>query len=145
MDETAWARRSLATRQPGPHLRNCPGRDVPPATPGGDAESCPPPQRHTPPLPFDATSDAPLALTPRRVFLASGSALLGLKSVLVCALPLFGDEAFYWLEGQHLPGADSDLPGRAAAPGRSRAPSGGADPRGGRGAVRRAQVGPEFA
>ncbi len=55
-----------------------------------------------------------MALTPRRVFLALWVALLLLKLWLACTVPLFGDEAFYWLEGQQLAWAYSDLPGLTA-------------------------------
>lgn len=42
-------------------------------------------------------------------------ALLALaKGGLATVLPLFGDEAWYWLEGQHLASAYSDLPGLTA-------------------------------
>src|SRR3546814_6713100 len=37
------------------------------------------------------------------------------RFVLSGYLPLFGDEAFYWLEGQHLAWAYSDLPAATAA------------------------------
>jgi 4-amino-4-deoxy-L-arabinose transferase-like glycosyltransferase len=42
------------------------------------------------------------------------AALLVAKIVLAWRLPLFGDEAFYWQEGQHLAWAYSDLPGLTA-------------------------------
>lgn len=47
-------------------------------------------------------------------FLAAWSALLLIKVALAALLPLFGDEAFYWWEGQHLAWAYSDLPGATA-------------------------------
>jgi 4-amino-4-deoxy-L-arabinose transferase-like glycosyltransferase len=40
--------------------------------------------------------------------------LLGAKVWIATRLPLFGDEAWYWLEGQHLAWAYSDLPGFTA-------------------------------
>ena len=40
--------------------------------------------------------------------------LLLLKLWLAASIPLFGDEAFYWLEGQQLAWAYSDLPGLTA-------------------------------
>lgn len=53
-------------------------------------------------------------LTPRRVFLALWWALLLLKLWLASAIPLLGDEAWYWLEGRHPAWAYSDLPGLTA-------------------------------
>jgi 4-amino-4-deoxy-L-arabinose transferase-like glycosyltransferase len=47
-------------------------------------------------------------------FTLGWAALLALKAILAARLPLFGDEAFYWLEGQHLAWAYSDLPGLTA-------------------------------
>ena len=41
-------------------------------------------------------------------------ALLLLKLWLACSMPLLGDEAWYWLEGQQLAWAYSDLPGLTA-------------------------------
>lgn len=41
-------------------------------------------------------------------------AVLLLKLAIAWRLPLFVDEAFYWLEGQHLAAAYSDLPGLTA-------------------------------
>jgi hypothetical protein len=55
-----------------------------------------------------------MALTPRRAFLALWIGLLLLKLWLVCTIPLLGDEAWYWLEGQHPAWAYSDLPGLTA-------------------------------
>ncbi len=55
-----------------------------------------------------------MALTPRRAFVALWIALLVLKLWLACHVPLLGDEAFYWLEGQQLAWAYSDLPGLTA-------------------------------
>lgn len=51
----------------------------------------------------------------RAKFLAWWALALALKLWLAAVLPLFGDEAFYWLEGQHLAWAYSDLPGATAA------------------------------
>ena len=60
---------------------------------------------------------APKQATNRRagtVFLALWIGVLALKLWLAARLPLFGDEAFYWLEGQHPAWAYSDLPGLTA-------------------------------
>lgn len=40
--------------------------------------------------------------------------VLAIKGWIAWRLPLFGDEAWYWLEGQHLAWAYSDLPGLSA-------------------------------
>ncbi len=48
-------------------------------------------------------------------FLLLWASLLLARLVLSVYLPLFGDEAFYWLEGQHLTWAYSDLPAATAA------------------------------
>jgi hypothetical protein len=55
-----------------------------------------------------------MALTTRRAFIALWLALLLLKLWLAGAVPLFEDEAWYWLEGQHPAWAYSDLPGLTA-------------------------------
>jgi hypothetical protein len=47
-------------------------------------------------------------------FLALWASLLAVRLALSVCLPLFGDEAFYWLEGQHLDWAYSDLPAATA-------------------------------
>src|SRR4249919_1012031 len=47
-------------------------------------------------------------------FLALWCALTLVKIFLAAWLPPFGDEAFYWQEGQHLAWAYSDLPGCTA-------------------------------
>jgi 4-amino-4-deoxy-L-arabinose transferase-like glycosyltransferase len=47
-------------------------------------------------------------------FRVAWAVLLVAKVVLASCLPLFGDEAFYWQEGQHLAWAYSDLPGLTA-------------------------------
>jgi hypothetical protein len=49
-----------------------------------------------------------------RAFWTAWLGLLAFKAVLAWRLPLFGDEAWYWLEGQHLAAAYSDLPGLTA-------------------------------
>lgn len=49
-------------------------------------------------------------LSPGRAFWSLWFVLLLLKLWLAQRLPLFGDEAWYWLEGQHLDWAYSDLP-----------------------------------
>jgi 4-amino-4-deoxy-L-arabinose transferase-like glycosyltransferase len=54
----------------------------------------------------------------RRLFWTAWLSLLLLKAVVAWRLPLFGDEAWYWLEGQHLAAAYSDLPGLTAWLGR---------------------------
>ena len=50
----------------------------------------------------------------RRRFLALFVAVLAVKALVAARLPLFVDEAFYWLEGQHLAPAYSELPGLTA-------------------------------
>ncbi|MCD9028410.1 glycosyltransferase family 39 protein [Luteimonas sp. BDR2-5] len=50
----------------------------------------------------------------RTVFIVLWIAIMALKLVIAARLPLFVDEAFYWLEGQHLAWAYSDLPGLTA-------------------------------
>lgn len=47
-------------------------------------------------------------------FLALWSVLVLVKAMLAYWLPPFGDESFYWQEGQHLAWAYSDLPGCTA-------------------------------
>jgi 4-amino-4-deoxy-L-arabinose transferase-like glycosyltransferase len=47
-------------------------------------------------------------------FAVAWAVVLVAKLALACCLPLFGDEAFYWQEGQHLAWAYSDLPGLTA-------------------------------
>ncbi len=54
------------------------------------------------------------ALSSLRGFWALWFAVLAIKAVLAIRLPLFGDEAWYWLEGQHPAMAYSDLPGLTA-------------------------------
>lgn len=49
-----------------------------------------------------------------RGFWCAFLALAAVKAALACWLPLFGDEAWYWLEGRHLAWAYSDLPGLTA-------------------------------
>jgi 4-amino-4-deoxy-L-arabinose transferase-like glycosyltransferase len=50
----------------------------------------------------------------RTVFWTVWALLAVLKTALAARLPLFGDEAWYWLEGQHPALAYSDLPGLTA-------------------------------
>ena len=50
----------------------------------------------------------------RRGFWTLWGIVLLLKLAIAWRLPLFVDEAFYWLEGQHLAAAYSDLPGLTA-------------------------------
>ena len=52
--------------------------------------------------------------TSRRVFVTLWLVLLLLKLWLACTIPLFADEAWYWLEGQQPGWAYSDLPGLTA-------------------------------
>lgn len=52
--------------------------------------------------------------SPTAVFLAAWGVLLLARLVLAAHVPLFVDEAFYWLEGRHLAWAYSDLPGLTA-------------------------------
>src|SRR5690606_3650348 len=47
----------------------------------------------------------------RRAFLALFVAVMAVKVLIAVRLPVFVDEAFYWLEGQRLAPAYSDLPG----------------------------------
>jgi 4-amino-4-deoxy-L-arabinose transferase-like glycosyltransferase len=47
----------------------------------------------------------------RRWFVGLWLAVSAIKVVLAVSLPVFVDEAFYWLEGRHLAWAYSDLPG----------------------------------
>ena len=51
---------------------------------------------------------------PQRGFWLAFAALALAKAVLAARLPLFGDEAWYWLEGQRPAWAYSDLPGLTA-------------------------------
>ena len=50
----------------------------------------------------------------RKIFIALFVAIVSIKLLVAARLPLFVDEAFYWLEGQHLAAAYSDLPGLTA-------------------------------
>lgn len=50
----------------------------------------------------------------KRTFWVLFVALVVAKLLIAARLPLFVDEAFYWLEGQHLAAAYSDLPGLTA-------------------------------
>src|SRR5690606_10160167 len=54
------------------------------------------------------------ALSSARAFRALWALVLVAKLALCFTLPLFGDEAWYWLESQHLAWAYSDLPGLTA-------------------------------
>lgn len=53
-------------------------------------------------------------LRARQRFLVLFAVVLAIKVLVAARLPLFVDEAFYWLEGQHLAAAYSDLPGLTA-------------------------------
>jgi len=59
-------------------------------------------------------TDAGAALRARRAFLVLFAVVMALKLLVAVRLPVFVDEAFYWLEGQHLAPAYSDLPGLTA-------------------------------
>lgn len=50
----------------------------------------------------------------KRTFIALWAIVMFFKCALAAYLPLFVDEAFYWLEGQHPAWAYSDLPGLTA-------------------------------
>ncbi|MBA2237921.1 MAG: glycosyltransferase family 39 protein [Lysobacter sp.] len=50
----------------------------------------------------------------QRTFLLLFAVIVSIKLMVAARLPLFVDEAFYWLEGQHLAAAYSDLPGLTA-------------------------------
>ena len=50
----------------------------------------------------------------QRAFVVGWAVLLLAKLALAARVPLFVDEAFYWLEGRHLAWAYSDLPGLTA-------------------------------
>ncbi|MGH8084166.1 MAG: ArnT family glycosyltransferase [Lysobacter sp.] len=50
----------------------------------------------------------------RRLFWILFALVLAVKLLVAARLPVFVDEAFYWLEGQHLAPAYSDLPGLTA-------------------------------
>ncbi|MCE7032457.1 glycosyltransferase family 39 protein [Lysobacter sp. GX 14042] len=50
----------------------------------------------------------------RRAFLLLFAVVSAFKLLVAARLPVFVDEAFYWLEGQHLAPAYSDLPGLTA-------------------------------
>ncbi|MGH8075139.1 MAG: ArnT family glycosyltransferase [Lysobacter sp.] len=50
----------------------------------------------------------------RRLFWGLFAVVFAIKLLVAARLPLFVDEAFYWLEGQHLAQAYSDLPGLTA-------------------------------
>jgi hypothetical protein len=54
------------------------------------------------------------AMSSRSAFWTLWSCVFAIKLVIAVRLPLFGDEAWYWLEGQHLAAAYSDLPGLTA-------------------------------
>lgn len=54
------------------------------------------------------------AMSSRNAFLVLWTIVFAAKLVLCVTLPLFGDEAWYWLESQRLAWAYSDLPGLTA-------------------------------
>ena len=63
--------------------------------------------------PFEPPSDIGTERA-RRAFLALFAVVMALKVLIAARLPVFVDEAFYWLEGQRLAPAYSDLPGLTA-------------------------------
>jgi 4-amino-4-deoxy-L-arabinose transferase-like glycosyltransferase len=60
------------------------------------------------------TGEVKHSLEQRRRFLIAWGLIMATKLILAVWLPVFGDEAFYWWEGQHLAWAYSDLPGATA-------------------------------
>ena len=66
---------------------------------------------HTPSV---ITTPEPGAEASRRTFLVLFAVVMAFKLLVAARLPVFVDEAFYWLEGQHLAPAYSDLPGLTA-------------------------------
>ncbi|WP_425493120.1 glycosyltransferase family 39 protein [Novilysobacter antarcticus] len=56
----------------------------------------------------------PAERSAHRWFLVLFIAVMAVKLLVAARLPLFVDETFYWLEGQHLAPAYSDLPGLTA-------------------------------
>ena len=67
--------------------------------------------RQTPPSDWQPSAQARDA---RRLFWTLFALVLATKLLVAARLPVFVDEAFYWLEGQHLAPAYSDLPGLTA-------------------------------
>ena len=67
--------------------------------------------RQTPPSDWPPPAQARDA---RRLFWTLFALVLATKLLVAARLPVFVDEAFYWLEGQHLAPAYSDLPGLTA-------------------------------
>src|SRR5690606_39678849 len=67
------------------------------------------------PLPGSTASwPEPGVANARRLFWGLFAVVFAIKLLVAARLPLFVDEAFYWLEGQHLAPAYSDLPGLTA-------------------------------
>ncbi|MDQ3510761.1 MAG: glycosyltransferase family 39 protein, partial [Pseudomonadota bacterium] len=62
----------------------------------------------------DQWQDEPSSSAAQRTFLLLFAITALIKLMVAARLPLFVDEAFYWLEGQHLAAAYSDLPGLTA-------------------------------
>ena len=60
------------------------------------------------------TGEVKHELRQRRQFMVAWGVIMSVKLLLAIGLPVFGDEAFYWWEGQHLAWAYSDLPGATA-------------------------------
>lgn len=65
-------------------------------------------------IPSSYQQPLPEASNARRLFRVLFVAVLVIKLLVAARLPVFVDEAFYWLEGQHLALAYSDLPGLTA-------------------------------
>ncbi|MDQ3288947.1 MAG: glycosyltransferase family 39 protein [Pseudomonadota bacterium] len=62
----------------------------------------------------DHWEDAASPREAQRTFLLLFAVVVSIKLMIAARLPLFVDEAFYWLEGQRLAAAYSDLPGMTA-------------------------------
>ena len=69
---------------------------------------------HPPPPGGSAWLPEPGARNARRTFWVLFVVVFAIKLMVAARLPVFVDEAFYWLEGQHLAPAYSDLPGLTA-------------------------------
>ncbi len=69
---------------------------------------------HRQPAAADYLQPLPAERSAHRWFLVLFIAVMAVKLLVAARLPLFVDETFYWLEGQHLAPAYSDLPGLTA-------------------------------
>ncbi|KIQ97967.1 4-amino-4-deoxy-L-arabinose transferase and related glycosyltransferases of PMT family [Lysobacter sp. A03] len=69
---------------------------------------------HRQPAAADYLQPLPAQRSAYRWFLVLFIAVMAVKLLVAARLPLFVDETFYWLEGQHLAPAYSDLPGLTA-------------------------------